>query len=590
MFSGIRVRLLLSFMTLIVVTIASIGAYALWFFHQHNTESLTASLRTQAHIAQHLLADPLRQPAAQAQVDGLVKMVAAETGLRITVVQPDGKVVADAWENPAVMENHLQRPEIADALNGGEGVSQRYSSTIGQNMLYVAVPIQSGERLLGTVRIAESLERIEAGFAKIRSAILLALLCAGLLAVALSYRLARMYTAPLETITQAARHLAAGHLDHRIHVRTGDEVEILAHTFNQLSSNLEDKIQQMNAETHKLSLILQHMANAVLVLDRFGNVLTANQSARDTFGITPLLIGHHNLEVVGNSTFDRTIQQCLSGQAPQNINLKLTIRNQRRFFQAFLAPLAVEDSSNTEIVAVFHDITALQELQERQADFVANASHELATPLTSITGFSESLLDGALESPDLARKFVSIIHAEAERMNRLVKDLLQLAKLNSQEYRSSLTTEQISLNQLANMVTEEFAPHFAKKAQQVDLQLSDLDPKVNANRDWLKQAVINLVDNASKYTPEKGTITLKSWTEGNRAFLSIHDTGIGIPAQDLPLIFDRFYRVDRSRVRGEGGTGLGLSLTKFITELFGGRIEVASTPDVGSTFTLSFPL
>lgn len=591
MFSGIRKRLLLSFLILVLLTVSAIGTYVLWYSHQSNLSSLTASLRMQALLANQVLSGPLTPDGSRPDVDSFVKNLTQQTGLRLTVIQPNGKVIADSWENPAIMDNHLQRPEVAAALSGQEGIAIRYSSTLDQNMLYVALPMYSNGKLVGITRVSDSLEHIEAGFAKIRSALILAFVIAALLAIAVSYWLARSYTKPLDAITAAARQLAAGRLEHRVHVRTGDEVEILAHTFNQLSSNLEDKIAQKDAETRKLGLILQHMDNAVLLLDRFGNVLSSNKPAQETFDIKENLIGKHNLTVIGSSSLDRAIKDIIKTQIARSIDLKLTLRNnQRRVFQVFLAPLPSNENTPAEIIAVFHDITTLQELQERQADFVANASHELATPLTAITGFSETLLDGAVESPELARKFVSIIHTEAERMNRLVKELLQLAKLNSQEYRSSLVLEPVALNQLAATVAEEFSPQLTKKAQLLQLDFSPATPKVDVNPDWLKQAIINLVDNAIKYTPNQGKIFLRSWVDAQHAYLSITDSGIGISANELPLIFDRFYRVDRSRVRSEGGTGLGLSLTKFIIELFDGRIEVASTPGSGSTFTIILPL
>jgi two-component system phosphate regulon sensor histidine kinase PhoR len=241
------------------------------------------------------------------------------------------------------------------------------------------------------------------------------------------------------------------------------------------------------------------------------------------------------------------------------------------------------------ILSVFHDVTALQDMHDRQADFVANASHELATPLTTIKGFTETLLDGALEDNKLSAKFLTIIHTEAERMQRLINELLQLAKLNSHEYRQQVKLEATPLTPLLYTVKEDLRTNAEEKKITVDIQ-ADADPIIMANPDWLKQILINLLDNSIKYTPPLGKVLLTCLQKDHEAILIVEDTGIGIPANDVPLIFDRFYRVDRARSRNAGGTGLGLAIVKFIVEMHGGTIEVKSTINIGTTFTIRLPL
>ncbi|MBP2661959.1 MAG: multi-sensor signal transduction histidine kinase, partial [Firmicutes bacterium] len=242
----------------------------------------------------------------------------------------------------------------------------------------------------------------------------------------------------MEEITAAACDIANGNLDRRLHVRTGDELELLAHTLNNLTSNLDDKINETIAETKKLDLILQHMDNAVILLDRYGKITTANKMARDIFGIKDAMLNQHNMQVLGYSQLDRGVQQTAKQGKNMLIYLKTNIHGSIRVFQIFIAPITATENEITSILSVFHDITALQDMHDRQSDFVANASHELATPLTTIKGFAETLLDGALEDSKLSSKFLTIIHTEAERMQRLVNELLQLAKLNSHEYRQQV--------------------------------------------------------------------------------------------------------------------------------------------------------
>ncbi|MEN6414874.1 MAG: ATP-binding protein [Veillonellales bacterium] len=589
----IRTRLITAFLVLILVTLSLIGSYVLWYFHRHNIDSLSANLLTSAQITEQLLEQYMQNPKGKAEIDTIIKELGITTGLRATVIAIDGTVLADSWENPATMENHSSRPEITAALAGESGTAVRYSTTLNENMLYVSVPLRQAGETIGIIRVASTLSKVEAGFTKIRSALLVAIFLTSLLAFFLSLRLARYYTAPLETITATAREIADGNLNERVHIRTGDELELLAHTLNKLAANLDDKIREMAEEAGKMSLILEHMDNAVILLDRYGRVTTANRMARDVFGILPSMLGKHNIHVIGNSLLDRNVHETIEQAKTRLIDLKITIQGTRRVFQVFLAPIAASASDISGVLTVFHDITVLQEIQDRQADFVANASHELATPLTAIKGFTETLLDGALADPEASAKFVNIIHTEAERMHRLVKDLLQLAKLNSQEYRQQITLEPTPLAPLIAAVVQDLSPQSRQKKISLTLE-SPPDPVVvKANPDWLKQVLVNLIDNGIKYSPEGGRLLLKFWQENNDAVILVKDWGAGIPAKDLPLIFERFYRVDRARTRSTdsaGGTGLGLAIVKFIIDMLGGSISVQSDINSGTAFTIHLPL
>ncbi len=586
---GIKLRLTVSFLLLILFTMPALSGYLLWYFYQHNLEILTSSLLTHAHVTEHFLENYMTGPNEKSLIDQRIKELATKTDLRVTVVNNSGDVLADSWENPATMENHLHRPEVSSSLTGQEGSSIRYSTTLGQNMLYVAIPIRNDNEIVGAVRISSTLAAIDAGFNQIKSTLLAAILLTSLLAIFLSIWLARKYTAPLEEITTAARDIANGNLDRRLHIRTGDELEILAHTLNNLTSNLDDKIKESIAETNKLALILQHMDNAVILLDRYGKITTANKMARDIFEIKDSMINQHNMQVLGYSQLDRAVQQTAKQGKSMLIYLKTNIHGSVRVFQVFIGPITAAGNEIMSILSVFHDVTALQDMHDRQADFVANASHELATPLTTIKGFTETLLDGALEDNKLSAKFLTIIHTEAERMQRLINELLQLAKLNSHEYRQQVKLEATPLTPLLYTVKEDLRTNAEEKKITVDIQ-ADADPIIMANPDWLKQILINLLDNSIKYTPPLGKVLLTCLQKDHEAILIVEDTGIGIPANDVPLIFDRFYRVDRARSRNAGGTGLGLAIVKFIVEMHGGTIEVKSTINIGTTFTIRLPL
>jgi len=587
---GIRTRLIFSYLVLILVTLSLLGSYFLWYFYRHNLQSLTADLLTQADIVEKLLAEQMATPQGKLTIDPIIKSLRPHISSRITIIALDGTVLADSWENPTKLENHGQRPEVKAALTSGYGSSIRFSSTVNENLLYVAIPMHYGQKTVGIARVSTALSNVEQAYNEIRSVLLVAFCIASLLAIIISIRLARKYTAPLEQITAVAREIAKGHLDKRVHVHTGDELEILAHTLNLLASNLDEKVNEIVAEKSKLELILQHTNSAVILMDRYGQVTSVNAAAADIFTINAQMMGQHNLQVIGNSFFDKVVRETIDRGEKQSIDLKTDIKGDKRDFQVFLAPITTSDGEVTASLAVFHDITALKELQEKQVEFVANASHELATPLTAIKGFAETLLDGAIKDPELSVRFVGIIHTEAERMQRLVKDLLQMAKLDSADYRKNIHVEPTPVKPLIITTVNELAPHWHNKELSVTINSPAEQVAVMANPDWLKQIVLNLLDNAIKYTPPGGKINISWRQERDEVFFAVKDSGVGIPTQDLPRIFDRFYRVDRARTRSAGGTGLGLAIVSFIVELLGGKIGAQSEPGAGTIITFRLPL
>ncbi|HWR40168.1 MAG TPA: ATP-binding protein [Patescibacteria group bacterium] len=567
----------------------------LWFFYQHNMYTLQNTLLNQGKIIEQLLLDNMSNALSKAEIDEKIKNLATQLDLRITIIDLHGTVLADSEANPALMENHSDRPEVQEALAGRNGFHLRPSTTQGQTLLYVSTPMHNGSELIGVVRLSTSLVYIDQGFLRITVALLFAMLITAGLCIFISILLARNYTAPLEYIINASRQIADGQLDKRVFVRTGDELELLAHALNNLTSSLEDKMNDADAKNRKLELILEHMDNAVILLDRYGRVTTANKKAVEIFGITPAMLGRHTLEVIGNSLLVQAVQETVNTNKNKSIDLKTNIQGSKRVFQVSVAPITDSDDEITGVLTVFHDITTLHEIHERQADFVANASHELSTPLTTIKGFAETLLDGAMDEAVLREKFIRIIHTEAERMHRLIQELLQLAKLNSQEYRQQIQLEPLDIRPLLLLVKQDLSPRWQGKNLDVSVQCDDTQLLTLAHHDWLKQVLTNLLENSIKYTPTAGKIILSGLKYQDKQGIewikiTVRDTGIGIPSTDLPLIFDRFYRVERARTRSTGGTGLGLAIAKFIVEILGGKIEVTSTLDSGSEFTVLLPM
>ena len=414
-------------------------------------------------------------------------------------------------------------------------------------------------------------------------------LATALLAIILSVNLAEKFTAPLETLTTAARRIAAGRLSERVHVRSGSEIDILALALNNLASRLEDKLEEISAEKQKLQLILENMDNAVLLFDNHACLLEANRSAFLWFHLHSDMFGQHNMNVLGSSQIDAVLRDAMDSEGVRQHVLRINLQGAKKVFQVSVVRLPAKAGAVTGTLAVFHDITSLQLLQERQADFIANASHELSTPLTSIRGFAETLIDGAAENAADSRHFAEIILSEAQRMQRLVQDLLQLAKIDSAEYRQRIVPTPLAVQPVVDAVVRDLAPAWRRKRLSLQVNQPSEPLHVLATADWFKQILVNLVDNAIKYTPEGGKIVLAISLQADRACFTVKDSGIGIPPEDLPRIFERFYRIDKARSRSIGGTGLGLAIVKNILDTLGGTIEVASTPDAGTAFTFTLP-
>ena len=410
-----------------------------------------------------------------------------------------------------------------------------------------------------------------------------------ILTILLSINLSQRFIDPIEAITAAARRIAAGRLSERVHVRAGNEIDVLALSLNHLASRLEDKLDEISAEKQKLQLILEYMDNAVMLFDQHGCLLEANRRAMLWFHLTPNMIRQHNLNVLGSSQLDAALRETLQSRQPQQQMFRTNFQGVNKVYQVSLVALPLKDSEATGALMLFYDITSLQLIQQRQADFVANASHELSTPLTAIRGFAETLVDGAADHAADSRHFAGIILSESTRMQRLVEDLLQLAKIDAAEYRQQYQCIAVQIQPLLNAVVHELSPVWRQKQLSVTVEAPDQLLSALTDPDRLKQILVNLVDNAVKYTPDGGKILVKASQEADEVKFTVKDSGIGIPAEDLPRIFERFYRIDKARARSVGGTGLGLAIVKQLIDGLGGTIEVESKPDAGTTFVFTLP-
>lgn len=605
--SKIARRNIASILLIVITSLTVISVYLIHYFRTSTLESAQDSLMLNARIIEKSLQSNLAVGAHD--LPELAAAISSDTSLRITILRPDGTVLADTSESAGELDNHLARSEVQAAIHGeqGYGTAVRYSQTLHENLMYVAIPVYRDGALTGIIRTSTSLASADAAYAETVHVILVAILVSFAAAMAIAVHLTRHQTQPIEQMSRAALAIAGGDLNRRIPLNTNDEFDILAHTINKLTYNLGSKIRESEAKTHKLTLILEHMDNAVMLIDARGKIAETNRQARQIFGLSPDDIHHHSIHLIGLAELSQTAQEILHTGASRTITLKANERTFKVYLSSF------RDADDDAVIAVFYDISLLQELVERQRDFTGNAAHELATPLTAIAGFAELLRTDDFTDPEASHHYADVIASESARMTRLIHDLLMLARLDDASYRAQLPRVPVDCAAALRAAASGLEPRLRDKEQELRLVIphvpgtpdselgtlltdggadSSSTPSplaILAAPDLIEQILRNLIENAVKYTPEGGTIDLYCSATDTAVEIRIRDSGIGIAPEHLPRIFDRFYRVDKARARATGGNGIGLSLVKFIVELFGGTIEVASRLGEGTTFTLTFP-
>jgi two-component system phosphate regulon sensor histidine kinase PhoR len=405
-------------------------------------------------------------------------------------------------------------------------------------------------------------------------------------AVILAWVLLKRVVFPLSIISEAAREMARGNLEKEIKIYTNDEIGDLARSINLLASRLRRMVDEITDEKNRMRAILHSMADGVVAVDGTGRVLLVNSAVEKALNITEEASrGKEIVEVVRHYDFEKYLIEALRTQQELRRELQVLTPDPRVFSVQF-TPLKGNDRGG--VVALFRDVTERHQLEQMRNDFVSNVSHELRTPMTSIKGFLETLLDGALDDREAAERFLKIMNEETDRLTRLIDDLFALSNIENRKVLPK--KEPLTLDDLVLKVVSILAQSAGDKNIELNTVIQEDMPLVPADGDMMARAVINLVDNAIKYTPTGGKVAVDVGCEGHRAFIRVKDTGIGIPEESIPRVFERFYRVDRARSRECGGTGLGLAIVKHVLEVHGGSIELSSRTGLGSVFTAYLPL
>lgn len=533
------------------------------------------------------------------QLQIIVRELSRRALARVTLVDATGQVLADSAvedRDLASIENHRTRPEIEQAIATGSGTDMRASHTTGDRTLYRAVRLNEPDTTSSPLylRLGLPMTTLEQELTKLKRNLTLAFGSAFLIAVGLSIWLARSLTKPLSDMATAARQLAGGNYSVRIQTPSRDEVGLLAATLNHMTDELRSKIEELSEDRAQLLAMLTSMVEGVMVLDYKGRILQVNPALERMFGVTRAETrGRPSLEVFGHSELNALVSSVLATRTGQKDEIILTPSGRCLDVEASVA--GGEQDNEACAVLVFHDITELRRLENIRKDFVANVSHELRTPLTSIKGYVEALLDGGKDDPETSVRFLEIILKQSDRLNLILEDLLQLSKIESGQLQ--FKKEPLHIGSVIERTIAMIKPLAEKKQHRLRSQVAADLPLITGDEERLVQVLANLLDNAIKYTPEGGQITVAarpispSRAEAPRTSieLTVTDTGIGIPEQDRPRVFERFYRVDKARSRELGGTGLGLAIVRHIVEGHGGQIWVEGNMPTGSRFVVRLP-
>ncbi|GER65971.1 PAS domain-containing sensor histidine kinase [Weizmannia acidilactici] len=581
------IRLTLAFLTILAAVLLSIG----FFVADLIKNTYMDMTRTQLSQDAGLLMKTLRPQTLKDKTDVLQKKVRhyySNHDPRITIIDTNGKVLADSDDDPAKMENHASRPEFKQVVyqHKSSGEAIRFSHTLGYNMMYVAKPLKENGKTTAVVRISIALDRIDTVLERLWFSLAVAMVLAFLISGWISYIMARKFTRPIEASIEVSNRLIEKDYDSRVHVKTSGELLQLTKAINNLAHNLKQQMDEIKENQQRLTAVLENMDSGVMLIQTSGRIMLVNRAMEEMTGISSgQLIGKRHIEAGKSFGLSQLIDRSLKTGERFHDEVHLYFPKER-ILDAHIAPYVGENGELRGVVAVLHDVTETRRLEQIRSEFVANVSHELKTPITSVKGFAETLLDGAMYDEKTCREFLQIIYEESDRLHRLISDILDLSKI--EQHRIPLKTEKLNVVDVVMETVNTTRKRIEKK--QLELILPEQKAvMMEADKDRLQQIILNLVTNAIAYTPEKGRIEIRLEERESELDLIVSDTGIGISKKDLPRIFERFYRVDKARSRQSGGTGLGLAIVKHLVESYHGKIHVESEEGKGSTFTVTLP-
>lgn len=574
-------KLFATYLLLALVAILTVNLHLGGHIKNHLSEKIETNLLTYARI---INVAPSMEGMAQT-----ARHIAHTEGMRVTLIDRRGVVLGDTERSPADMENHFDRPEIQEARVRGTGRSTRLSATLGIETLYVAVAIEDESKEIGYIRLARPLTDVRESMNALNWALVQSFLLIGVISFVVAFIFSQRLVSPIQEMEEFTTRLAQGEFPGTLLISAADERGRLARNINYLVNELRAKIDWATEEKSKLEAAFSSMTDGVLILDKEGIIEVCNDSFKSMFpAAAGGIIGRTPLDAFRNIGLQDALGDFYENR--QILSREITIEDgPSRVMEITLCPIRGLPAYETKTMVVFHDVTRMKQLEKMRADFVANVTHEIKTPLTAILGCIETLSAGAMDDREMARTFLDVIGRHAERLNRLVDDLLTISDLELGELR--LAREEVTVESLLRGLWPLIESQALKKGVSLAKDVPAELPPLRGDRDRLVQVLLNVLDNAVKFTDSGGAVSLRA-VETGRDFLEIQisDTGIGIPQSDLPRLGERFYRVDRARSRQSGGTGLGLSIVKHLMAAHGGRMSIASRPGRGTDVRLVFPV
>lgn len=584
-------RLFIRYVFIILTLTIIVGALV----SRQTTENTLQEIHHSLFIRAQFLAE-LAKPALQqaAQDTGTIQKTVVELGKktqsRLTLISQDGTVLADSQQSPLSMDNHANRQEIVDAAEKGIATTRRFSQTLSQEMVYLALQVRSQGKVVGYVRVSLPLTMIDKQLAQLRLAILLSALVSAFVALILGFYFVKRFSSPLTKITAVADAISKGDYSKRIITEQKDEIGLLAKAFNRMAENSQQRLTEMETERNRLAMIFTGMVEGVIYVNKQQQIIHINQAAAHMLNISTITsIKQPLAELIKITEITSAVEDAI---AQQDV-VKTQVQRQGNsdnieVIDIYAAALNNDQGESVGAVVVLNDISELAYLERVRRDFVANASHELKTPITAIRGLTETILDDLLMPEEIRLRFIEKIKTQSIRLSGLVTDLMSISRLEANQ--SEPTFEAINLTKTLKQAMLNASNSAQEKNISISSQLGNSKMIIRGDQQEINQLIDNLIDNAIKYTPAAGNINISLIAHENQAKITVKDTGIGISHAEQQRIFERFYRIDKARSRELGGTGLGLSIVKNIVEKHHGSITVESTKGHGSSFSVVLPL
>ena len=576
-----------SYLLITLISLLAVSLFASSAFRRFFLERTAADLKSMAHLLEKQI-EYFISPLDEMSVDSICKSAGRKLSTRITVILPSGKVVGDSEEAPESMDNHADRFEVAEALLGNVGTSTRYSSTLRQDMMYVAIPLEKNNDVIAALRTSIPVTSIYDELRSIQIQIGFGGLLIALFAAGVSLFISKRISKPIEEMKKGAERFARGDLNYRMPASDTEEMRGLAEAMNQMAAQLDDRIKTVIKQRNELEAVLSSMKEGVIAVDIDEIIISINHSAASMFKSRSSDLEQRSIqEVIRNSELQKIIKKAISSGEHSEGDVVL-YQDKEIILNVQTTSLLDEGENFIGILAVLNDVTQLRHLENMRKEFVSNVSHEIKTPLTAIKGFVETLSQGAMENPDEAKRFLNIIEKHVNRLVSIIEDLMHLSVIEQRDKSEGIKLEKGHIGSVIKTAIQVCQAKAESKKIKVNLIChEDISTKIDTQ--LLEQAAVNLLDNAIKYSEEGGLVQIEAISTESEVCISFKDYGIGIPKEHLPRLFERFYRVDKARSRKLGGTGLGLAIVKHIIQTHGGYVTVESNPGEGSNFIIHLP-